>query len=58
MVSEKGKLSVEDALKKHIQMHMYARNYVKLLKSEASSEYGEHFTMGKSYFATTSKGEP
>ena len=54
LVTEKGTLSVENALKKHIQMHVYARNYVKLLKSEAPSEYGEHFSMGKAYLATTS----
>ena len=58
IVTEKGKLSKEDAMKKHIQMHMYARNYIKLLKSEAPTEYGQHFSMGKAYLATTTKGEP
>ena len=57
-VTEKGTVTIDDAVRKQVQMHMFARNYVKLLKAEAPKEYGEHFKMGKAYHATTTKGEP
>ena len=40
-----------------MQMHMFTRNYVKLLKQEAPFEYGQHLIMNKAYFATSTKGE-
>ena len=38
-------------------MHMFARNYVKLLKQEAPSVYRQQLVMNKAYFATSTKGE-
>ena len=42
---EKSMLSIDDAVRKQVQIHMFARYYTKLLKAEASKEYG-HFKMG------------
>ena len=56
-VTRKGTLTLEAATLKHVQMHMFARNYVKLLKQEAPSQYGQHLVMSKAYFATSTKAE-
>ena len=47
-------VSIDDAVRKQLQMHMFARNYTKLLK--APKEYGQHFKLGKAYHTTTTKG--
>ena len=45
-VTEGGKMTLEDTIKKQVQMHTFCRNYVKLMKREASEEHGTHFYNG------------